>query len=297
MHEWLFANVSQWRSQDPVSILIDAAAQLGLDTDAFSACIQQQEGQEFDELVEDYREGQQYGIRGTPNFVINGHLLTGALPFGQFAQIIDVLIEQAETGALPATVATVAPTATPDIDFAIEDFAVIGEADAPVTIVEFSDYQCPFCLRHFNETMPQIKQQYIETGQVRYIFKDFTPTLFNPDYHPQAVTAAQAADCAGQQDAYWAMHDKLFGEQGRWAGNASAPAVMAAFAAEIGLEAEAFAACMASDSVRSSISAELQEGIAAGVSGTPAFFINGVFLNGAQPFAVFQQVIEAELAK
>lgn len=291
MHDWLFNNIDAWRTNDAPDQLKNAAVELGLDSETFDDCLDNQTQRNL--IVEDYREGQNYGIRGTPNFVINGHLVQGSLPFASMSAIIDALIEEGETGELPDTVVTVTPTATPDTDFAEEENATRGAADAPITIVEFSDYQCPFCQRHYEQTMPQLLENYIDTGKVRYVFKDFPLTQL----HPQAVGASLAAECAGEQGAYWEMHDKLFGEQPRWSGQENAPETYSAFTEEIGLDVEAFDQCMEEQRYMDNISSNFQEGVNAGVTGTPAFFINGQFLSGAQSFEVFQQVIEGLLTQ
>ncbi len=172
-----------------------------------------------------------------------------------------------------------------------DDWHVQGSAEAPVTIVEYSDFQCPFCVRYFNETYPQIKEQYVDTGQVRYIFRHF-PLQF----HSEAGPAAQAAECAGEQGKFWEMHDALFESQSEWAGNAEAPARFADLAEELGMGRAEFQACLSSDKYAAKVQEDLQAGIADGVDGTPAFRINGVALSGAQPFAAFQQQIEYFLA-
>ncbi|NUQ38133.1 MAG: thioredoxin domain-containing protein [Caldilineales bacterium] len=295
MHDWLFANFDRWANDDAVAQVQTGAAELGLDAGAFANCFETQAPR--DRIIADIQEGQRYNIRGTPNFVINGRMISGLLPPAQFVAIIDALIAQAESGQLPSTVATVTPTPTPDTDFEPELDLALGDPAAPVVIVEFSDYQCPFCLRHFQQTLPLIKRDYIDTGKVRYIFKDFTPTLYNPSYHPQAVLAALAAECAGAQGDYWPMHNKLFDEQDRWADQTAAAQVLKDFAAELTLDVAAFTACLDSEQFLAEIEADLEEGIAAGVQGTPGTFINGLFVSGAQPYEVFVQVIEAELAK
>jgi protein-disulfide isomerase len=291
MHDWLFSNLDTWRADDAPDQLKAAAVELGLDSEAFDACLDNQAQRDL--IVEDYREGQNYGVRGTPNFVINGHLVQGLLPFESMSAIIDALIVQSETGELPDTVATVTPTATPDTDFEEELVTARGAADAPITIVEFSDFQCPFCQRHYEQTLPKLIENYIDTGKVRYVFKDFPLTRL----HPQAVEAALAAECAGEQDAYWEMHDKLYGEQPRWSGQQNATEVFSAFADELGLDVEAFDQCMEEQRYKDNISSNFQEGVNAGVTGTPAFFIEGQFLSGAQPFEVFQRIIESLLAQ
>ena len=297
MHDWLYGNISTWRANDAPDQLKAAAAELGLDSEAFDACLDNQTQRDL--IIEDYEDGQKYGIRGTPNFVINGHLVQGLLPFESMSDIIDALIEEAETGSLPEGVQTALPsptpqpTPTPDTNFDEETAATRGAEDAPITIVEFSDYQCPFCQRHYEQTMPQLLENYIDTGKVRYVFKDFPLTQL----HPQAVEASMVAECAGEQDAYWEMHDKLFGEQQRWNGQENAPEAYSAFAEEIGLDVEAFDQCMEEGKYTDNIGSNFQEGVGAGVTGTPAFFINGQFINGAQPFEVFQQIIEGMLAE
>lgn len=291
MHDWLYANVGEWRSGDTLSNLRAAASDIGVDAEPFANCLDNQDTRDL--IVTDYQEGRRFGVRGTPNFIINGHIINGSISADQFGQIIDALVQQAESGALPANVATVTPTATPDTDFAVETVSVKGDPDAPITMVEFSDYQCPFCQRHFLQTYPKLMEKYVDTGKVRYVFKDFPLTSI----HPQAVAAANAAHCAGQQEEYWPMHDRLFIEQSRWSGNSEANTVFKTFASELGLDTDKFNACLDAEQFNDDIFSDLQEGISAGVTGTPAFFINGVFVSGAQPYEVFEQIIEQQLGQ
>ncbi len=290
-HDWLFANVKDWRSGDTVEKLKAAANDLGLDGEAFATCLDNQETRDI--VVADFEEGRKYGIRGTPNFVINGHMISGLLPYEQFVPIIDALIAEAESGALPANVATVTPTPTPNTDFNIANAATKGSPDAPVTIVEFSDFQCPFCQRYFKQTYAKIMENYVDTGKVYYVFKNFPLTSI----HPQAVGAANAAACAGDQGSFWPMHDLLFEHQDQWAGNNKANEVFMSFADQIGLDKDVFQSCLENEQFSDVIFADLQEGVAAGVTGTPAFFINGKLLSGAQPYEAFVQMIEQALGQ
>ncbi len=174
------------------------------------------------------------------------------------------------------------------VEVSIDDDAVIGDEDAPVTIIEFSDYECPFCQRHYQQTYGQIKKDYIDTGKVKYVLRDF-PLSF----HPQAQKAAEAAECAGEiggDEAYFKMHDKLFGE-----GVASGVTGFKSYAKAIGLDSEKFDDCLDSGKMASEVSKDMTEGGAVGVQGTPAFFINGKMISGAQPYANFKQTIDAEL--
>jgi protein-disulfide isomerase len=193
-------------------------------------------------------------------------------------------------GGQPAVVAQ--PTAagpTPTVgpvDVSVDDDPALGPADAPVTIVEFSDFQCPYCARFQTETLPQIIQNYGD--KVRFVYRDFPLTSL----HANALKAAEASECADDQGAYWKYHDLLFQNQ-----SALDDASLKNYAATLGLDTAAFNQCLDSDSTMSEIQKDYQDGITAGVQGTPAFFVNGNLIEGAQPYSVFQAAIEAALAK
>lgn len=290
MHDWLFTNGTTLKSGNGVDVVKQAARDLGLEGAAFDACMDTQSPKDL--ISQDFEEGRKFGARGTPTFFINGRVIGGLLPTEQFIGIIDALLAEAESGELPQGVIEPTPTPTPDLDFEEETVTVMGDENAPVTIVEFSDYQCPFCLRYFQETMPLVKSAYVDTGKVRYVFKDFPITSI----HPQAPKAAESAECAGEQDSYWEMHDRLFqGQQEDWNNNPDAVNVFKSYAKELGLDTEAFDACLDSGRYADNVAANLNEGGRAGVSGTPTFFINGEKLVGAQPFQAFQAIIDAQL--
>jgi protein-disulfide isomerase len=168
----------------------------------------------------------------------------------------------------------------------------LGQQDAPVTLVEFSDYQCPFCKRHFSTVYPSLKKDYIDTGKLRYVFRDFPI----PSLHPQAQKAHEAAYCGREQNRYWEMHDILF-ENSQ---DLSVPALKR-YAAKIVLNDDQFNACLESGKYAGEIEKEIAEGTKVGVSGTPSFFIGpsgsgekitGTMVTGAQPLASFKQVID-----
>jgi len=167
----------------------------------------------------------------------------------------------------------------------------MGDTNAPVVIYEFADYQCPFCKRAFDQTYPEI-QKLVNEGKLRYVLKDY-PLPF----HEQAPSAAISANCAGQQNKYWEMHDKLFQKQDVWFGNVGAIDMFKGFAQELNLDEKKFASCMADPKMAQEVQDDLAEGSAAGVSGTPSFYINGQQLVGAQPWAAFKQLIDQELSK
>lgn len=167
----------------------------------------------------------------------------------------------------------------------------LGEANAPVTIVEFSDFQCPYCARYATLVFPAIEENYINSGKVRYVFRDF-PLQF----HAQAQLASEAAECANEQGKYKEMHDLLFEEQSQWSGNKQAADLVKDYAKQIGLDAAKFNSCLTANKFADEIRKDLIDGVSVGVNGTPAFFINGKLLSGAMPFdLVFKPIIDAEL--
>lgn len=179
-------------------------------------------------------------------------------------------------------------------DVSADDDAVLGDPNAPVTLIEFSDFQCPFCRTFYKETLPQIKKEYIATGKVKLVFRDF-PLSF----HPGATPAAEGSECAREQGKYWEMHDAIFDEQDKQGSGTiqfTADDVKK-WAAKIGLDTPKFNQCLDSGKYRQEVEKDLIDGSAAGVNGTPATFINGRLVTGAQPFAAFKAIIDEELKK
>jgi protein-disulfide isomerase len=159
-----------------------------------------------------------------------------------------------------------------------------GPADAPVTIVEFSDFHCPFC-RKVQPVLAELLSRYGD--RVRLVYKDFP--LDN--LHPQARAAAEAARCAGDQEKFWEYHDRVYAGP-----SDGSPAALRAMAEEVGLDLAAFDECQSSRKYQAAVQKDLQEGAGLGITGTPGFFINGRFLSGAQPMEAFVRIIEEELA-
>ncbi len=181
-----------------------------------------------------------------------------------------------------------AQAASEPVEVSVDDDPMIGDPDAPVTIIEFSDYECPFCERHFLQTYPQIKANYIDTGKAKLVFRDYPLPS-----HSNAVGAANAAECIREQGGdgmYFDYHDVLF--QNRT--NLS-PESYKAFAADFDVDQTEFAACVDEIRYQEEIASDFAEGSSYGVRGTPGFFINGVPVSGAQPYAVFEQAIEEAL--
>ncbi len=148
-----------------------------------------------------------------------------------------------------------------------------GEKTAKLIIVEFVDYQCPFCSRHFRDVLPQIERDYIATGKVRYVLLDFPGELV----HPNALKAAEAAHCAGDQGKFWEMHDRLLANQA-----ALKPNDLLEHARTVGLDVASFQRCLDSSGHEDKIRDDLDAGLRAGVRGTPSFFFGSTEENGAR---------------
>ncbi len=168
--------------------------------------------------------------------------------------------------------------------------AVKGNANAKVTIVEFSEYQCPFCKRYIDESYSLIMEDYGD--QIRYIFRDF-PLPFHANAQPTAL----AARCAGDQGKYWEMHDLLFEEQANWSGKEDITNDLTSYANQIGLNQSAFSSCLSSEKFAQAIEDDISLGQKVGVSGTPSFFINGQMIVGALPYDNFKAIIDEQLKK
>lgn len=168
---------------------------------------------------------------------------------------------------------------------------VLGDQNAPVTMIEYGDFQCPFCGKFFKDTEPTLREKYIKTGKVKFIYRDFA------FLGQESFWAANAARCAGEQDKFWQYHDYLYNNQSGENQGAFSKNNLKGFAKVLGLEKEKFDICLDSDKYLEAIQKETKEGGAAGVQGTPASFINGIIYAGALPTANFIQIIDAELNK
>jgi protein-disulfide isomerase len=173
----------------------------------------------------------------------------------------------------------------PRYDVPIDDDPTLGPASAAITIIEFSDYECPYCRRWHAEVFPRLMETY--SGQIRFVYRDFPLSSI----HANAEPAAQAANCAGEQGAYWDYNARLF--NARLGLNDKA---YRQYASDLSLDTQAFEACLQEGRFASEVKADYDFAANLGVRSTPTFFINGIALVGAQPFEVFQEVIDKELA-
>lgn len=182
------------------------------------------------------------------------------------------------------------------IDLVVSGRPAMGADAATVTLVEFSDFQCPFCGRYVRETLPQIKAAYVDTGKLRYVFRHYPI----PSLHPEAVGSARAADCAQAQGRFWPMHDRLFANP-----RDHTAANLAEHAKAAGLTMSSYSTCMSAET-RKVVAEDLEAGLGGGVGGTPAFFIGtsqpdgtmrvSVTVYGAKPYADFKAAIDRALA-
>lgn len=204
------------------------------------------------------------------------------------------------TAAAGAGDSATAPTVVDPATLVSASDPVLGNADAPVTIVEFSDFQCPYCRQFWVDTYPQLKKNYIDTGKAKLVYRNF-PLPF----HPEAEPAALAGDCANDQGKFWQFHDIAFTQQQKKEPTMTTVTSTISFsdndikqwAQQTGLDMQQFNSCFDSAQHKADVDADTAVGSQSGVSGTPSFFINGQLIIGAQPYEVFQQMIDQELAK
>jgi protein-disulfide isomerase len=185
------------------------------------------------------------------------------------------------------------------VDLTVGASPFLGAANAPVTLVEYSDYQCPFCRRHFSTVMPELVKAYVDTGKVKYVMREFPIQSI----HPQALKASQAALCAGALGKYWEMHDLIFGNQRQ-----IAVEHLKAHGQSLGLDSASFEDCLAGDSYVEQIRSDLAEGQKLGIRGTPSFLLGATdaadpnkvkvtkLIRGAVPLVTFTQVLEEILS-
>ena len=301
MHDIMFKNQ---QNLDAAS-LEKYAKEIGLDMTKFKAALQDKKL--ADAVEAEIAMGDKLGARGTPAFFINGSFLSGAQPYENFksrideqlkkaeelvkkgtpkAKVYDVLMKtaKADTGGGAAPAAAAAPEAGPVKVVDPGNAPIRGPKNAPLTVVLFSDFQCPFCGR-VEPSLTELEKAY--PGKVRVFWKNF-PLPF----HNNAKPAAEAAMAANEQGKFWEMHDILFKNQQALEG-----ASLEKYAKEIGLDMTKFKAAMDSHKFAAQIEADTKQGSSLGVQGTPASFLNGHFINGAQPFDAFKKIADEELAK
>ncbi|HEX2660004.1 MAG TPA: thioredoxin domain-containing protein, partial [Polyangia bacterium] len=305
MHDKLFTNQQNIKRPD----LEKYAGELGLDMNKFKAYLDASSGKS--RIDADMALGSKIGVQGTPNFFVNGRPIRGALPYEEFKKIIDEEIATADkliaSGTPVAKVyekvtanARTAPAPTPAAaaqpgqkppgaanevyKVAVGDAATKGGKQPKVTIVEFSDFQCPFCSRVV-PTLAQLEKDY--GNDISVSFRHL-PLPF----HDNAMPAAEAAEAAHEQGKFWEMHDKLFANQ-----SALTRPDLDKYAKEIGLDMGKYTAAMDSHKFKERIKKDSEDAEKYGARGTPNFFINGRNLRGAQPIEAFKATVDEEIKK
>lgn len=271
MHDKLFESQGEWSgSSNPEEVFGQLAGELGVDTAEFEACLE--EGRYQQQIATDYQLGIADGVSGTPAFVVNGAHMSGAQPFEAFQQQIEYYLAGGES-----------PTLEVDAD----SFRSMGAGDAPVVVTEFSDYQCPACASVEQQVIPELIKQYVDTGKVRFVYREFPLTSI----HPTAFAASEAAVCAGQQGKYWEMHEKLFETQAEW--SAGDPASQfEAYAEELGLDTKTFDECLDSGEATNIVKGDIMAGEMVGINATPTFLIGDLPVRGGLPIEAMGQIID-----
>jgi protein-disulfide isomerase len=164
-----------------------------------------------------------------------------------------------------------------------------GSPQAPITVFEMSDFQCPYCRRHAVESFPLIDAEYIETGKVRWVYVNFPI----PSLHPNAIPAAQTAMCSANQGAFWPVHDLLFLHQDKWAPLQEPAEFMVTLADSVGIDRAQLAECLQTQATLPQIEVDAQGAVKAGATSTPTFYIEGGLLVGAHPVEVFRMVLDS----
>jgi len=196
-------------------------------------------------------------------------------------------VETATTGTTAASSSSA--QAQPLFSF-VDDDPALGPEDAPITIVEFSDFECPYCKRWHEQTFKQLLNMY--EGKIRFVYRDFPLNSI----HPRAQIAAEASECADEQGMFWPMHDILFNDQAGWSQAANPMDRFKIYALQLNMDADELLECIDLGYYTQEVQFDLRAGASYGITGTPAFLINGKLLSGAHPLETFQMVLDRELA-
>lgn len=309
MHDLLFRTQSEWsNASDPNPVFARLASDAGADIDAYNQCVANNQYETWINVA--IEEGRAAGVSGTPSFNFsagdgNQYLLVGAQPFEQFVSYIDAISQgkrppvaaqppqpnQSEGSAVIPFWATAegwqSDLERPGYNMAGDQYR--GNLDAKIAVVEFADFQCPFCRKHEEETMPILDETFVNTGKILWVFKHFPLSI-----HPQAPAAGVAAECAAQQGRFWEMYSALFESQDKWSIDEPNP-VLIGLARELGIDMSAFETCIADGASIESVQSDMRDG-APIVQGTPTFVVlfngKGRIIPGALPADRFMEVLQ-----
>jgi protein-disulfide isomerase len=313
MHDALLQTQQQWnRLPDPTAFLAAAARKVGADMTAYERCMAS--GRHDARVQQSVAAGQALGFTGTPTFQFvqktsgKTYTLAGAQPVDVFARWIDALLagkeppqaqqpQQAQKPELP-------PWAKPEglapdpkrPGFTVAGDPYKGNADAKLVLVEFGDFQCPACQRHALTTQPELDKRFVDTGEVLWIVKHFPLRI-----HQHAPVAATAAECAGDQGKFWAMHHRLFEGMEQWSVSDDPDTALMRLAADLGLDRAQFNACLTSRKALERVLRDLYDGQGIGVRSLPTFILfyggTGHVLTGARSAEQFVATLQEQLER
>ncbi len=309
-HDALFGRQAAWSSvPDNRDFLAAVAGEIGADLDAYQTCVDS--GRTVPMVDERVSEGRAAGFSGTPSFQVvdnrtdDVHNIVGARSLETFVSVLDAAI----AGEVPVIAAEPPPETAnlpfwasadglvPDPDrpgYTVAGDAYLGNPDAALVVVEISDFQCPFCRRHAIEVQPLLEERYVDTGQAMWVFKHLPLQI-----HPQAAVAAAAADCAGEQGAFWPMRDTLFASVEEWSVDPPDEALNG-LAGDIGLDEAAFASCLGGRAALEGVLDDLYD-LTGIFNTTPTFVVlfagRASAIEGAQALEQFVSAFDALLGE
>lgn len=313
MHDLLFRTQEEWANlPDPADFFVRLAGEAGAEAAAYTACLT--DSTIADRVKASLSEGEALGFTGTPsfNFVVeetgDAYQLVGAQPYDTFnnwfttiaegGAPVDPAAQAQQQGAQEIPLWAVPENwaddpEQPGINLAGDFWR--GSPDAPITVIEFSDFQCPFCQRHTLNTQPILDEQFVDTGDVMWIFKHFPVQ----STHPYAFPAAIFAQCVGEQGHFWEAHDLLFQRMSEWSG-ANQETVFGEIAATLGVDNETLNDCRADEATLQKVQSDLMEG-SQFVQGTPTFVViynnQGRLIPGALPVDQFSAALNQLLVE
>jgi protein-disulfide isomerase len=294
MHDLLFEKVEEWSGQENLTELFKGyAAELGLDTDAFVACLES--GETADQVQSELEQGEALGVGGVPAFFINDWFVEGAQPFEVFQETIEAALR----GEHPAPTPTPLPPGVTIFDpnpeqpgYTYSGDAFCGSEEATLGLVEFVDFQSTENRQHFVEGWPDLEEEYVGSGKVRLIVKHFPAVE-----HTQGFTAAEAAECAGQQGAFCSMYDLLFQKQEEWSQEEDVTTIFKGYAADLDLDTDAFATCLDEGQTADKVMGDFTIGQDNQFPPAPVFFIFKGEQGGYVSTDQLQEAIEQLLAE
>ncbi len=288
----LFADQAGWRdTQNPDEFFAKLAKDEGLRADEFSECLVN--GDRVAQVELDIRLGKALGTKGTPAFILEGAPISGLIPVEGFQQVVQLLLAE-DDGPSRDWLPPPPTLGSPSVQAQILSMGMghgVGPVDAPIQIIEFSDFGCGYCRVFQETTRPVLDEEYVATGKVRWTYVPFVLGMF-----PNGDAAAVASECAAEQDLFDPMRHRLYQDQQGWKNSQDPGPFFTKIAEEEGLDAERFSQCLGQDAALERIQQNTRVGQSAGIQGTPAFFINGFPVKGAQPLDAFRDMLDLRLS-